>query len=350
MSVHNLIRNAKVEVQKVRDEKRRDCALITINDQFQHQFNHKSRVSKHLETMTPEQLQSRLNNGTYFFIEDELVDWRDGMYNGFIHTDAMVDEYMDLLGYVHKKDVQFIHRTKDNNHPIALRKTWDSNSIVVPGYTQGGKFTSELSFTWNPFISFINSSFDLVRLICTNGMVGTANFLNTKIPLVNRQEEHLNIAARQIQNKVSDIVIERVQSMTHERASVGQCLAIENHVVDRMIDTVDQTEHNRLVKLLNAVSPSTQLNHVYRDSVFDNKDLAAQLPSHLRAIDIFNVVTELRTHTNESKNSSDFALDKMSNAILFNENNDYIRTNSGNVQLASFSDPDAAFFGVLEAA
>lgn len=348
-NVHNLIRNANVQVERVLDEKRRECAMITVNDQFTHRFSHKSRVSRHLEMMTPDTLQTRLSGGTYFFVEDELVDWRDGYYNGFVHTDAMVDEYMDLLGYVHKKDVQFIHRTKDNAHPIALRKKWDSAEIVVPGYTYGGKFTSELSFVWNPFVSFVSSSYDLVRQICTNGMVGTTQFLNNRIPLVNRQTEHLDIAARQIQNKISNIVVERIQQMTDERASVGQCLLVESHIVDRLVENVEQDSNEKLITLLNAVSPVSQLSDVYRESVFQNKDLAAQLPSHLDQFSLFNVVTELRTHTNESKNSSDFSLDKISNSILLDDV--YVRsTASKSIQRAVFADPDRAFFGELEAA
>ena len=97
MSVHQLIKNAQVRVNVVRDEKRRDCAEIIVNDQYHHQFNANSRVSKHLDVMTAEQLQTRLSGGSYFFVEDELVDWRDGHYNGFVHSDQMINDYMDLL-------------------------------------------------------------------------------------------------------------------------------------------------------------------------------------------------------------------------------------------------------------
>ena len=105
------------------------------------------------------------------------------------------------------------------------------------------------------------------------------------------------------------------------------------------------------LNFLNAVSPSTQLGDVYRDSVFDNKDLAAQLPSHLSEFSIFNVATELRTYTTESKNSSDFALDKISNSLLFDDTNAQVRSNKAStVAMESFVDSDRAFYGDLMSA
>lgn len=351
MSVHELIRNANVQVSQVKDEKGRQCAAIIVNDKYEHEFSHTSRVSRHLDVMTPETLQTRLDGGTYFFIEDQLVDWRDGYYHGFSHTDDSINEYMDILGFTHKEDLTFGHTRKNTNTPIVLRSTWDKNEISIPGYAHGADFHSELSFVWNPFVSHINSSFDLVRLICTNGMVGVTSFLNTKIPLVNRQVEHLNIAARQIQNKVSNIVVDRVGIMSVERASVGQCLLLENHILERLVTTTDSQEHRRLLGLLNAVSPTNQLSDIYKPSVFDNKDLAAQLPAHLTLFDVWNVATEIRSHTAETRNSSDFAMDKFSNSILFDTDGAIVSIGGKQTpRLASFSSPEKAFMGELEVA
>jgi len=347
--VHELVRNAQVEVRVGKDKKMHDCAIISVNDQYEHMFPHTSRVSKHLDIMTPTDLQNRLTGGTFFFVEDHLIDWRDGMYNGFVHTDDTINEYMTLLGYQHTKDLSFTHRRKEKT-PIVLRSVWDKNEIIVPNYAKGGQFTSELSFVWNPFVTSINSSFDLVRLICTNGMVGLTSFLNTKIPLLNRQTEHLDIAARQIQHKVSNIVQSRIQYMADDRSSVGQCLLLENHIIERLGSTIESTEHSRLLGLLNAISPSANLTEVYRNSVFDDKNLASQLPSHLSMFDIFNVATELRTHTTESAGSSDFSLDKFANDILFDDMDRKNVTHNKSIGLASFSNPDNAFFGIMAAA
>jgi hypothetical protein len=349
MATYELVRNAFVEVEHVTDTHKKDCAKIIVNDSYEHIFPHTSRVSKHLDVMTPSDLQKRLNNGTFFFVDNHLVDWRDGIYNGFIHEDNTIDEYMDLLGFQYTENIPFTHRKKSTS-PILLRSVWNKGEIMVPGYAEvGTDFTSELSFIWNPFVTTINSSFDLVRLICTNGMIGVTSFLNSKVPLFNREMQHLDIAATQIQNKINDIVIGRISNMITERASVGHCLLLEKHTIERIGSVDDLTEHARLLNLLNAISPSNNLSDVYRDSVFEDKHVAAQLPAHLTLFDVYNVATELRTHTSESRTSTDFSLDKFANGILFDEDTKNYRVHGANTALASFSNPDNAFFGIMAA-
>jgi hypothetical protein len=354
-----LVRNANVDVKKIVDDKKKVVAEITINDKYQHRFPVRSRVSKHLELMEPKHLAERLTGGSYFMIDDQLIDFRDGGYNGFMHEDDTLAVFMNLLGVTAAKDLPLArqrNRASDEEDPgskLALRKVWSDHNIVVPGYAQGGEFTSQLSYTWNPFVKTINSAFDLVRLICTNGMVGTTTFLNTKIPLFNRWEEHLDIASRQIQNKVTSTVIARVQQMTNERASVADCLLLESHAFNRFYSgaPTDLAERNRLENIMRIVDPKIHLREVYRDGVFEDKALAAQLPGHLTHFDVFNIATELRSHTNAVGKSSDHALDRFANGVLFDNDRDYAKGIAGltTPKLSMFSDPEAAFYGQMAA-
>lgn len=361
MSQFTLVRDAKVEVTgvSVQNGKHRATeAEIVVNGKFSHRFPSKSRVSKHLDIMEPKDLAERLSGGSYFFVndgkEDRLIDFRDGSYNGFVHSDESVAKFMDIIG-VQERAALPMHRNRrgsnEDGTQLVLRKVWSNNDIIVPGYQAGGEFRSQLSFVWNPFVKTINSSFDLVRLICTNGMVGLTNFLNTKVPLFNRWEEHLDIASRQIQNKVSSVVVDRVQSMTGERASVGECLLLEQHTFDRLYSPAvkAQDERQRLLSLMAAVSPKTHLSGVYRDDVFTNKALASQLPAHLSRFDVWNIATELRSHTNSSAKSSDTALDRFANEILFEDNANVTASGARFTapKISSFSDPEKAFFGVV---
>lgn len=348
---YELIQNASVEVSVQRDEKKRPLATIVVDDKYTHQFPHTSRVSKHLDMMTEQDLATRLSGGSFFFVENQLVDFRDGAYNGFVQSLDTIDTLMQVIGFQHKTDLKMTHLQKysdETNSPIVLRKAWHNNEISVPGYQSGADFNSVLSFAWNPFVKHINSAFDLVRLICTNGMVGVTSFLNTKVPLMNRWEEHLDIAARQIQNKVNDIVIQRVQAMAMDRASVGDLLLLEDHALSRHRNSTDSQELTRLMNILHAVSPSLHLNNVYKDNVFENKNLAAQLPGHLTMFDAFNIATELRTHTSAANDSSDNALDKFANGMLFDREDNYNASGKRlqHVREAAFSSPDRAFYGV----
>lgn len=343
---YELLRNADVKVTKKMATKSAPIAVITVNDKYTHEFAASSRVSKHLEVMEPEHLEARLNGGAFFFVEDQLVDWRDNSYHGFAHSDDSIKHMMDTIGYVRNKDLPF-HRGRGKGDQISLRKTWSKGEIQVPGYQQGGQFTSQLAFTWNPFERMINSQFDLVRLICMNGMVGLTSFLNSKVPLENRYVEHLNIASRQIQNRVNAMVIDRVKNMSVERASVADVLLLENHIATRLENTdIAQQERARLFDMLGVVSPRTHLGSVYRDSVFTDKSLAAQLPAHISVFDAYNTATEIRTHTTENSKSVDSALDKMANKLLFDREDNYVAAASRyTTPKCSWTDPDAAFIG-----
>lgn len=346
--MYELIRNADVKVTKKMATKSAPIAVVTINDKYTHEFAASSRVSKHLEVMEPEHLEARLNGGSFFVVEDQLVDWRDNTYHGFVHSDDSIANMMDTIGFVYNKDLPF-HRGRGKGDQISLRKTWSKGEIQVPGYQQGGQFTSQLAFTWNPFERMINSQFDLVRLICTNGMVGLTSFLNSKVPLINRWEEHLDIASRQIQNKVNGMVIERVKGMSMERASVADVLLLEQHIAARLEheDNRDQSTRDRLFNLLGAVAPRQHLSSVYRDGVFSDKSLAAQLPAHLTMFDAFNVATELRTHTNETSKSGNAGLDKFANGVLFDREDNFVANASRFTapKTLSWIDADAAFVG-----
>lgn len=348
-----LIRNAHVDVTRIIDDKKHNVAEITINGDHVHRFSARSRVSKHLDLMSPKDLSARLTGGAFFLVDDQLIDFRDGQYNGFTHTDASLGAFMDILGVESRNNQRFAHSRKkidnDVGSDIILRKKWSDHDIQVPGYQSGADFSSQLSFTWNPFVKEIHTAFDLVRLICTNGMVGLTSFLNNKVPLMNRWEEHLDIASNQIQNKVQSIVKSRVQAMATERASVADCLLLEQHAFDRLYSPAAKSagEREKLQALMSAVSPRGHLSTHYKESVFVDKNLASQVPSHLSNFDVWNVATELRSHTAASTKSSDNGLDKFANGILFDRDSNFSisATRTSGPRHASFADPERAFYG-----
>lgn len=361
---HHMIRDAKVEVRAIhsgsgKNQKRE--AEIIVNDEFVHRFDSKSRISRHLDVMSPQELGERLTGGAFFFIDEtgdkataQLIDHRNGQYmqeGRFVHDDATIAKFMEVLGFMRAADLP-LHRRKKGEQDVILRKQWSNGEIEVPGYAEGGEFNSRLAFTWSPFSRTIDTSFDLIRLICSNGAVGLTSFLNNKVPLVNRWEEHLAIASAQIQNKVSSTVIKRVEQMTKERASVGECLLLEKHVFDRLHagGSKNEGERQRLLLMLSAISPSAHLGNVYKDAAFIDRALAAQLPGHLSHFDLWNMTTELRSHTTAVKDSSDTALDRLANSLMFDMDTNY---GSGAAsatapKLSAFSSPDRAFWGMAD--
>lgn len=349
---YNLYRNAKVAVVPSRDDAGHSIAKIYVNDK-QHTFTKDSRISKALDYYDEEQirlasrqLQERLSGGQYFFIENELVDFRDADYDGYTHDDNAIDNLMDILGVrtgEAKTRSGLRLNTVDSNYTLVNRQ--DSQNFQIKGLEKGGDFNSTMLFTWSPFQSYIQGKFEILRLICTNGMVGNSELINSKVPFVNKWEEHLTIANNQMQNKVHKLVAKRLEDMTHTRASVSDMQMITRHASDRFNDTLSQSERDRINNIITVSDPYRNLKGHYKESVFKDKNLASRCAAHVTRYDLYNIITELRTWVAPSAKSTDLALNVFANSILFptvEKNTNYYDTKP---LLSYFSNPDEAFFG-----
>lgn len=348
MQTYELVTDAKVSVEIGRTAmKKEPFVTIGVNDKYTHDFDPKSRISKALTVATPEAIQNRLNGGSFFFVENELMDFRDSSYRGFVHDNSAIDSLMEVLGYSSKLS-GFGRKLNTQSKNFMLGRTWNEHEITVPAYDDGGVFSSRLAFTWNPFHQNVKSFFELIRLICTNGMVGYTSFLNSNIPLVNRWQDHLNIATMQIQNKVENKVAHRLEEMGNERASVADLSLLANHVHERLnASSMGSDEHTRLKNIFQVVHPMFHLFDHYKPTVFENQNLAAQLPGHLTSFDAWNVATEVSSHTNDAGKSTDAGLQKFANELVFSESNN-VQSRSARFEsppVSAFSDPERAFFG-----
>jgi hypothetical protein len=345
-----MIRDAQVRVVATRNSKNHPIARIVVNGEYEHEFSAESRVSRALETMDEATLASRLTGGTFFFVNNHLVDFRDGAYHGFVHEDEAIESLVKVLGIQESKNVST--RLQDNlvTQRYTLGKSWSTNEISVPEYNDGGEFTSELLFSWNPFVKTVNSAFMLWRLICTNGMRGMTQFLNTRIPLVNRWEEHLEIANVQIQNKVNSMVARRLAGMGSQPATVAELMLITSHARKRFEQTMQgEASREALHNIMQIADPVLHLANNYRENVFTDKRVAAQVPGHLSLFDAYNLATEIRTHTREVEASSTRALDQFANDLVFNRK-DLTQHASRYVKPRdpSFVNHERAFFGDMK--
>lgn len=346
---YELVRSANVRVTASKDSKNYPVASIIVNNAYSHEFSPESRVSKALETMDAESLEQRLTGGSYFFIEDNLVDFRDGHYNGFIHEDVSIAKLAKVIGIQPSKAVST--RLQDNlvSNLYTLGCSWSQNAITIPEYNDGGDFKSELLFNWNPFVKTVNSAFMLWRLICQNGMRGMTHFLNTKIPLINRWEEHLDIANAQIQNKVDGMVKRRLTGMGSQPATVNELQQIATHARKRYEKTIQgDSSHDRLRNIIQVADPSLHMGNVYKETVFKDTRVSAQVPGHLSLFDAYNLSTEIRSHTREIEGSSTLALDRFANDLVFNRKDlTQHASRFSKARQASFENHDTAFFGQL---
>jgi hypothetical protein len=308
-----------------------------------------------------------------------MVDFRDRHYRGFVHTDDAIKQLANVIGHtthnaaraqilqsVRGDDSHTNHEDAarhallaqvtqsdhaDNNdsvasHPIVLSRIWNTNEIVAKGIQDGGHFKSALTFDWNPFEKHISSALMILRVICSNGAVGLGSLLNTKVPLLNRWEEHLDIASTQIQNKVGRMLESRVHAMTSERATVKQVQLLNKHAAMRALASEDVQQRARLVNLQYATQADLHLADVYKPAVFEDAHISDQLPSHLSAFDAWNVATEMSTHTQATNDSTYAALNRVASQLMFNDTK-VVSANSLRHahRPQSFADAERAFYG-----
>lgn len=341
MNTFEMIRDANVKVEPIKEHKRKDRVNIIVNDDKSFTFPKHHAIHHQLEVMTPEQLGDRLSGGQYFFVGDQLMEYRDGSYEGMVHTDDDIGSLMEHLGTYHSIQRGRHHRANRANPVAKLGKVWNKNEFQVEGLQQGGTMESRLTFEWSPFQSYVDSSFDVIRLVCANGMVALNSLFNTKVPLVNRWAEHLSIASDQMQFKMGQIVNDRMQSMIAERASVQDIMLLDSHIDNRLKSKDTSQEQRMSMWALRSAMDLTKLPQA-------TSTAGSMMPSHITALDAYNIVTELRTHTNEATTSSSFALDKLANGLMFDSTGIRAPINTLNHQ-SPFSNPEEAFFGLAPA-
>jgi hypothetical protein len=331
--------------------------IATIDGRHEHEFRPKSNISRSLMHAPLADIEDRLNGGHYFFVDGELIDFRDRSYvlgDGFVHTDDAIEALWNTLGVSKYSTRQAFRRASlgtrmsTQSTSTGLFKVWSKSDIHVPAYNEGGRFTSQLSFAWNPFNADIRSSFELVRLICVNGMIGLTSWLNSRVPLVNMWQEHLDIAALQIQRKVEDKVGARMLEMNRERASLADLMLLQRHAIERFDAeaNIDDGAQERLRTISRAVNPMLHLNDFYKPDVFADMRVAAQLPGHLTVFDAWNIATEMSSHTHDGGDSTDNGLQRLANRLVFDPEN--VNFKAARLELpppAWFSSPEQAFFG-----
>lgn len=347
----SMIRDGKVQCNVVHDVKNKPCAQFVINDQFVHTFSSKSRISEAAVMNGPQAVEQRYNNGKFFFHGDELVSMKDGFHNGFCHSDENIAQMIEHIGFTDQFD-RSIRRT-NQAQSIRLQNVFSNVELTVPQYATGGEFNSELSYVWDPFQAHINAAFRLIRLVCTNGMVGMSDFMNTKIPVVNEWLEHMRIANKQIQNKVGSMVEQRMAVMSQQRATVRDCIRVVNACRDRLDSDYNKNRPEtvqRLRDIMLVCDPILHLRGHYNDNVFNDGNLADQCASHLTQFTVWNMLTEMASHTYSTGGNSDTAIHLHANRLLIDGDRcaSIIQNGINRSNIATkFEDVDAAFAGDL---
>lgn len=358
MTTYAMYRNANVSLRPVYDEQGNTLASIEIDNVVEHTFPASSRISKSLSfgtsteslKLATQQLQDRLTGGDYFVVNDQLIDFRDSLYPGFVHEDASIERLFSVIG-VSEQNLGWragMRQNTTHGAEVMLTNRHSSVPMELKNLGMGGQFDLSILFSWSPFTSFVRGAIELTRLVCANGMVSTTDLINSRVPLINRWEEHLGIANVHLQNQAQALFSSRLEEMTRERATVSTLKLISKHASLRASESTIPAEVLRLQKIDQVTNPAVHLRDYYTDDVFENTNIAAQVPGHLTLFDAWNCITEMSSHTNANNNSTTGSLHMLANKLIFPNTDERNSTKFFNTTplLSAFSDPDVAFFGV----
>jgi hypothetical protein len=136
--------------------------------------------------------------------------------------------------------------------------------------------------------------------------------------------------------------------MVRARATVADVALMHRHVSERAKRAEDPTEKNMLNAMASIVSPANMIGF-YRSETLGDKNITSRLPAHLTEFDLYNIATQVRSHTHDTTRSTTRALDMLSSNLMFGHNVEQQKAfavTDNKIELSYFSDPETAFFGV----
>lgn len=323
-----LVRNATPVLELIED----DQVLLTL-DNITHTFTRDSAVAQNTKWFGIERVQQRFNESTLFVQNDDLIDYRYKDYNGIVHSDDSIKNLIEHVGTSRKTNFGLPMLSSDTS-PFEVHLAKEVLGL-------GGESHLNINFGWSPFMTNLRSLIEHIRLMCSNGAKLRTPILQNQIPIINDWQRHLLIASSMLKNRTEAVLSERMVQMYHNRAPLSLVRNIREHASARADEK--QTPDARKIllsadKMLDVVAHSGgKITQAQLDSV--ETRWADRCPTHVSLYTLFNLATEIDTHTAPAPSSSSTAVGRTVNQIVFNESKVIVDRH----QLPSaFNDPEAA--------
>lgn len=324
MSNVTFIKNAEhVELQQIGRNKG-DLKII-VNDQ-EARLNRRHPIAVSASLTDPQIAAQALQRGHFVFENGTdhkgndvqvLREYRDSSYNGFMQS----DEFLERFG-------------GDDSLLSRGLSTFD-----IAEYGLGGKFNLSTGFTWSAFQRNLKTQVNVVRQICDNGMVARSRMFEREVPVINLYDHHLDIAARQLIDISRRELTRRIEIMGREHSTNKEVRLVYNHIEKRYKQNRNDP---RLSTLMEVIEEYSEISQFYTKNAIDNgivKSLAAPISRY----DLWNIVTEMNSHTEELIESTGDALNKIATGLIFPKNVGTAITE--NKSKSTFGSPEQAFFG-----
>lgn len=320
---------------------------IEVNGKYTHTFSPKSQVGKMVMEVEPQVLEAKLNGGTYVFKDGKLLDFRFSDYRGFIRSEKDIETLAEKIGYedaskkAGRRQVgEVFEQMRQNNSGIFLGGMGEEFYLDVNGLGQGGSFKNRIVFKWSPFDPNLQTTVEVERLVCLNGMVGIAPLVTRGVPLLNDIERNLEIIELNLQPNINSILQNRFIDMVDKRASVADVQEAHRLLRERALSNKLTVADRSILEKLAETTSLTHLSNVYDNGLFASK-AARTAPSDITQFDLFNVLTEATSHTSGDREEN-FKIQKVVNRLVFDTTKTEI---SSSVKISTESDHRRVFFG-----
>lgn len=326
MSNAVLIKNAEhIELRSVNNTK--GTMDLIVND-YKVRLDRRHAIATAASLTSKEDVVADLI-GSHFVFEksnkgekeiDILREWRDSRYTGFIHDQEFIDIYSDDNNLLNRANVE----------------------LNIPEYGAGGNFNISSGFTWSAFEQNLKTNVSMLREICSNGAVMKSRFFEKEVPILNLHSHHLDIAANQMIYTAERMIKQRIEKMGREFALNREVEMVMSHAERRIGTAITNEERERLVKLNNALGYYGDCSKYYTQEAMNN-GVYRELESPISRMDLWNITTEMNSHTGQNIDSTKNALDHISTRLLFPKDTGRVISEKASKQ--TFGNPELAFFG-----
>lgn len=290
---------------------------LTVNDRSVI-LGRRHPISVSASLTSAEDASLALLNSHFVFENDNLREYRDSSYKGFIQS----DEFLERFG----TDTSLNSRGFDD--------------FQLSEFGLGGAFNITTGFSWSAFSKNLKTQVSILRQICSNGMVARMPMFEREVPIINLFDHHLDIAAKQLVDISKPYISKRLSKMSREHALVKEVKLVSSHIEKRL---EDDKMNKRLNNLHNALFEAGDISEYYTVKSITNNIVQA-LPSPISRLDLLNITTELNTHSESLVNSTTSSLDRIASGLMFPKMIEGI-ISERNMAKSTFGNPEQAFFG-----
>jgi hypothetical protein len=260
-----IILNAKTKISVVND-----LPKIIINNHYEHTFNIHSNIYKVFKTKGIKYLQSQLNNGYFFIIDDNLIDFRYNTYNGYICNNP--SKLIEQLGYIEFPTNNLrksLHMLNINNDFLTIKLS-NKLPLIYDAYIDDpDEYETGICYNWSPFQNYIRC-IPYLRYISTDLYYFHND--NKKIPLkgdwekmiLTNSSEFVNGQFLEMLDKLMDIETDwdDIKKLLTLAKMNNDAEAIEYFSNIRDLDS--RTKYDSLMYVLELSGESEQFGHGFK--------------------------------------------------------------------------------------